>query len=364
MSSASITGSIVGTLPAPLVVRRFGLKATLIAASLGVPIVGLFRSMHVAGTVLIGAAFLAGFISAIWAVCLPPVVAALTAENKRALGFSLWTGWGIGLGIVCGVLGGRLPGWIQQLGLASNPTTAKQYALVLGCVLAAMSPLLLAQLTVSDHADTKPRIVPHSPFLTRYMIAFGVWGLAVGSFNPFFSAYFARQLQVPVDRIGIIFSASHVTQLVGVLAAPAILRRFGSVSGIAAMQFGAALMLGTLAFPLPAYAAGAVYTLYMMFQFMSEPGIFTLLMSNALPAERSGVSALNFLVTNCSMALAAAVAGMAVKRFGYPPVLITAAAMAGLAAFLFGTLLVPWDRRNPSASHEFASAASNPHSEI
>ena len=49
--------------------------------------------------------------------------------------------------------------------------------------------------------------------------------------------------------------------------------------------------------------------------------------------ERSGAAALNFLIISAGQAVSAALAGFAVRRFGYAVVLIGAASTAVLAAF-------------------------------
>jgi MFS family permease len=340
VTGVATAGTLIGALPAAAVLRRFGLKHSLMAASAGVALMCLVRALLTGKAAIIGVAFVNGLISAVWASSLPPVVAALTNTRNRPLGFSLWTSWGVGLGVVCGTLAGQMPGWIVRLGLASSVVHAKQAALVVGGSAALFSPLLLATVAVPRDEKPSPRMLPRGPFVTRFLIAYGVWNLAVGAFNPFFTAYFSRELHIPVDRIGIVFSLSHAAQLGGLLAAPAILRRLGMVPGIASLHLGVAVVLGMLALgPRTFWAAAALYMAYMAFQYMGEPGVFTLLMTQVETNERAGVSALNFFITSASQAASAAVAGMAVTRYGYPAVLSTASAIGALAAFLFWFLL-------------------------
>ena len=87
--------------------------------------------------------------------------------------------------------------------------------------------------------------------------------------------------------------------------------------------------------------AAAAYTGYMAFQYMSEPGMFTLLMESVAVAERNSASALNFLVTFAGQAIAASAAGWMLARFGYPPVLAAGAAICVAAALLLRGLLRP-----------------------
>src|ERR1700759_1775186 len=95
VTAAMSVGSIVGSLPAAIVVRRLGLKRTLIFTSLGVPLLSVCRATALGGPWLRATAFFSGVTSAIWAVSLVPIVATLTTERNRALGYTIWSGWGM-----------------------------------------------------------------------------------------------------------------------------------------------------------------------------------------------------------------------------------------------------------------------------
>jgi MFS family permease len=339
VTAAVSAGSIAGSLPAAVVVRRLGLKRTLICTSLGVPLLSACRATALGGPWLVATAFLSGFTAAIWAVSLVPIVATLTTERNRALGYSLWSGWGIGLGVPCGILAGALPGWVSRWDAGAGPTAAKHISLLLGVAVALLSPIVLSRLPLEGPTPGRPKVFPRGPFVRRYLFAFTIWNIAIGVFTPFFFAYFARQLHLSVSQIGVIFSASQLVQVGALAAVPFILRRFGAVPGIAMMQTGAALSLAWLATGPSAAAAGILYAIYSSFQNMSEPGLFTLLMSRVDPAQRAGVSSLNFFAGAVAQAAAAALAGIAVVRFGYRPVLIFGATAAALSAFLFQHML-------------------------
>jgi predicted MFS family arabinose efflux permease len=135
-----------------------------------------------------------------------------------------------------------------------------------------------------------------------------------------------------------VFSAAQVAQAVAMFAAPLVLRRLGLTRGVAAMQLATALALAFLAPAQVAIFASAIYAAYLSFQYMSEPGIYASLMNHVSPGQRSGASALNFLVFFSGQALAASVAGAVVTRYGYPPMLFGAAMLAAVAAWLFSRL--------------------------
>jgi len=132
VTSAMSAGGIAGSLPAAAILRRLGLKRTVICASAGVALLCALRTAPLGRPWLIGTAFVAGTISSVWAVSLIPIVAALTNDRNRAMGYSIWSGWGIGLGVVVGVVAGSMTGWIRQAGLAAGDVPARQIALLIG----------------------------------------------------------------------------------------------------------------------------------------------------------------------------------------------------------------------------------------
>jgi len=60
------------------------------------------------------------------------------------------------------------------------------------------------------------------------------------------------------------------------------------------------------------------YMAFTAFQWMNEPGLYSLLMDRVPPERPEGAAASNSLVTSASQALAAMLAGAAFARFGYP----------------------------------------------
>jgi hypothetical protein len=162
-----------------------------------------------------------------------------------------------------------------------------------------------------------------------------VWNLATGSFNPFFNSYFATRFHLSAGRIGLLFSMAQVVQAGAILAAPLVLRRLGPVKGVAATLGAAAVAMAALGVGGGVGTAALAYTGFTVCQYMSEPGLYSLLMGGVAPGERGGAAALHFLVAYGMQAVAAVAAGMGITRFGYPAVLGAAAAVAAASALLF-----------------------------
>jgi MFS family permease len=339
IAGAFTAGSVAGVLPSAAFVHRLGLKPTLVVCFAGTAIACAMRTILLGIPALLASAFTGGALLSIWAVCISPVVASLTSERARPVGFSVIFGSGIGLGVLAGLVGGRLPGWFLSAGMATSQAGAKQIALLAAGAFSLLALWPLAKLRLEAPRARETRSYPMNPFIARFLLAIALWSFATGAFNPFFNAYFARQFRLPVETIGLVFSMSQALQVAAVLLAPIVLRKLGLVRGVAAMQAATAVMLAAVAVsPAPVMAA-VLYAGYSSFQYMSEPGIYTLLMNRVPPEQHSGASALNFLAVFGAQALAASVAGAVVSRFGYAAMLSGASAMAACAGLAFWWLL-------------------------
>lgn len=337
-TSAMAIGSIAGSLPGGLLSHRLGLRRTLLVCLSLVPAICVLRAVSSSAALLLALAFVGGVVSALWAITLPPVVAQITDERNRAFGFSVVFASGIGFGILAGLVGGYLP---RLLGFLAphGPLGAKRAALLFSCALAALALWPASRLKLDLATTPERRHYPRNRFVFRFLPAVAAWSFATGAFSPFFNAYFARNLRMPVERIGAVFAGAQLIQVLAIIVAPLIFRRFGLVNGIMYTQFACAGSLGWLAAVRGQWSSATAYASYTGFQWMSEPGMYTLLMSRVEKGERAGASALNLLAISGSRAIAAAASGAAFTRFGYTAVMAAVVAAIFLSGALFPILV-------------------------
>jgi len=328
MNGASRLGSLAGTLPAAYVAHRLGLRRALLAAIGGIAVLTLLRAYIVTSAPVVALAFAASAVFSLWAVVMAPSIAAAVEDKRRTSAFSLFFSVMFATGIAGNWIGGQLPGWLH----------GKRPALLVAAALCGSALVPALRLKPGTAAAPGARIYPRGPFIWRFLAPFAIWHLATGAFNPFNNVYLAR-LNFSVAEIGSIFSVAQMVQVVAVLLAPLVIRRAGLVTGIVYMMGATALALCGLAAELPGTQAVIAYIAYMSCQWMSEPGLNTLLMQNVGERERGGASALNYMVAFSAQTVAAFAAGALLGGFGYGPVLLGAAAAAATAAMMFKTLL-------------------------
>jgi MFS family permease len=340
IASASAVGGIAGAIPAGMLAHRFGMRKALLTCLTMVPLIFALRSIVSSEILLILLAFLGGLFITIWAVCISPAIAQLTNERNRPVGFSAMFSSGIALGILGGQVAGRLPGWLGWVASTTSPGRTKQLALLVACAFVALAVIPVSRIKFSSSPLVKERrVYPSGRFIKRYLAAIAIWTLAGATFDPFYNVYFSQYLHMSVQQIGSIYSYAQFSQVLAIMATPFIFRKVGMVDGIAYLQISAAITLGLLAFCSRVSLASVVYVGYMALHWMTEPGILLLLMNRIPPEERTGASALTFLVINIASAVAAALAGISFTKFGYPLVL-TVASIVGLGAAFFFRLMV------------------------
>ena len=344
IASAMTIGGVVGTIPVGILARSVGLHRLLFAAFISVPILFACRAFLVWLPAQIALSFLSGVCLALWTVSFSPAAAKLTDESNRAFAFSLLFSVGIGTGALGGMIGGYLPGWLQAMGASIHAADAKRFVLLLACLIAALAAWPISRLWLQTEPSGKRSARRFNPFLLRFLPSVALWSVVIGSFTPFASVYLARQVRISLPQVGLAFSASQLAQVVAVLIAPAIFRRFGMIAGIMYTQLATAAALIALG---SVRGVGLCVTVYLIFtaaQWMSSPGLYSFLMSSVQEDERSGASAACIFVTSLSQAFASALAGYGYASFGYRLMLPLVGAIAIAAAFVLRLLLGPSDR--------------------
>ena len=339
MSSVTSIGSLVCTIPAGLLLHRLGLRRTMLFCLLLAPIIYAMRAMFVPRSALLWLAFFGGLAGTIWAVAISPAIARLTDERNRSYGFSIVFSTGIGMGFFANLAASRMPGWFTKLSSGISALQAKQLVLLVSCAIVALGMIPLSRVRFAPLPPGERKLYPRGPFLWRFLLALALWSLVTGSLSPLANVYFSQHLRTSLEHMGVIFSFSELVQVACVLAAPFLFRKLGLVSGIVSAQLATAFLLVLLAATAAPFPAALIYVGYSGILWMSEPGLFTLLMDQVTPAEQAGASSLNFFVTSITQAGAVAATGSAFARFGYPVSLAAMAAVAVIAAASFWLLL-------------------------
>jgi MFS family permease len=345
IGAAMTTGTLAGSIPVGILAKRWGLRPLLLACFVGAPILCVFRTFFFAIEVQIALAFFAGVAMSAYAVCLSPAIARLTTPENRSFAFSIVFATGIGAGSIAGLLGGYLPDLWKSASASGHAAEGMRLVLLLssGITMLGVWPLLKLRFTTEREVKHKTRLF--SPFLFRFLPAIAVWSVATGFFVPFASVYFSKHLHMPLAKIGIVFSLSQLVQVFAVLLAPLLFRAFGTVTGVAMTQLATGGALFMMSRTENVSVAVVVYLILTGVQWMSGPGVYSLVMNRTSDEQQSSASAMQNVVTSSSQAAASATAGSLFERHGYSSPLAGGAGIAVIAALLLYVLLGSKERR-------------------
>jgi MFS family permease len=329
-------GNVAGTIPATFLVRRRGMRPLLFITLTAVPLFSILRTFILWLPAQYGLAFLTGVALCGWPICFSPAIASLTTAQNRAAGFSVAFATGIGLGALAGIAGGFLPRFFERTLPHATLVDGIRIVLQLACVLTFLGLLPLLRLSFAHHPDPPgKRTRIFHPFLFRFLPPFILWNVVTGSFPIFGAVYLQKSFGIPLTSLGAVFSGSQLLQFGAVLLTPLLFQRIGLNRGIAAAQAVTSAFLVLLAVTrFPSFAM-TFYLFYFAAQYMSTPGIYTLLMDSVPEQERSTASAVQNLSGALCQAATQAITGVSIVAFGYSPVLIAIAGVGVLTALLF-----------------------------
>jgi MFS family permease len=359
ITGALTLGNVAGTIPAMLLVRRFGLQRLLQFCFVATPFICAIRTLILWTPAQIGLAFLTGVAMCSWPICFSPTIARLTDDRNRVRGFSLMFATGIGLGSLAGVAGGYLPELLQHAQNAQTVVWGIRAVLWIACGAVLLGSIPIARLRLEHKAQPAgKRLRFFHPFLLWFLPPFVVWNVVTGSFPPFAAVYLQQHLHIALRNVGVVFAESQLAQFAAVLLAPFVFRRMGLIPGIACSQAATGLVLFWMASTHNPALAVATYLGYTSLQWMSGPGIYSFLMNNIPDEERGTASAIQNMSGAICQAATAAVTGACIVRFGYPTVLVGNGGVALVAALLFALLLGFAFKKGSST--DFTSNTSSP----
>ncbi|HTF68918.1 MAG TPA: MFS transporter [Edaphobacter sp.] len=352
IGGAMTLGSLVGILPAGVLARKIGVRRLLVFCFVAAPLAGVLRTVWMWEPAQIGLGFLAGIAMCSWGVCYLPAVARLTTEENRTSAYSLIFSASIGTSMLGGIVCGYLPQWLSMSGITMQAEDVKRLILFTACgiALVGLIPVLRLRIPVQSPDLPAPDVQPtrrrwtylweNNSFLLKYLTLMALWSAVIAAFTPFANVYLSRDLHIPMDRIGLTFSAIQAVQLCMGVLTPIVFRVLGLVNGIVATQLAAAFTLAFMAGARHGRLAIGLYLGFSAAQWMSSPGLYNLLMNETPDRERSTAAAMTLFCNALAGSAATAGAGILFSHFGYPRVLLGIALVAAMVAVLFG-LVIP-----------------------
>lgn len=348
VSGVSTVGTMLVMFPAGMLIRKFGVRSIMIGCYLVAPLVQVARVLWVQPQAQIGLALFGGMALASSGVCYLPTVARLTTEKNRTTAYTLIFAASLATSAIGGLLCSYFSHWISLTGMRIQPVTIKQIILLASCFVAALAMIPAVVLRVpppqehseadKDKGSVQGRL-RFSPALLRALLPVTLWAIVLAAFFPFGNIYLERVLHLSLARISVIFSIAQIVQLVMLALTPVILQRIGLSNGLLAIQVATGVTLAVLAGAHSESLAIVLFLLFSALQWMANPGLYDLAMTNTPDAQREYTAAALLFGNAFVSAFTTPAVGALYTRFGYRSPMIGIALLAFLIAAFSWLLL-------------------------
>lgn len=335
INGALTLGSVVCTLPAGILGRKYGVRPVMLVCLTAAPIVGVLRTLATQLPAQIALALVGGATMCLWGVCFLPAVARLTEENNRAAAFSLIFSISVGSSALGGAFCAHLPTWMASAGSALPSWQIQRFILIGAALLAAVGLGFARKLRLPNDTQAEDESLQgwkhllNTAFLRRYVPLMAVWSAMIAAFVPFANVYLTKSLHMGLGRIGTVFLFSQLVQLFSGLVTAPLFRWIGLRRGIAATQIVTGSLLMLLAFTHRVDVATALYLCFSATQWMSSPGMYNLLMRGTPDRERSTTASVVMFGNALVSSGATALAGIGFASFGYAWMFVLLGLVAG-----------------------------------
>lgn len=325
--SANNTAALLAALPAGYVSDRLGRKRALLLAAAGYTVAVAGMVWQQTPAALFALYVLSGLCQSLSSVTLAPFLMENSGETERTYLFSASFGVQM-LAVTLGYwLGGQMPGWISGAPAAETASAAvyaQALLVVAGLGLLGLLPLSLMRVTSGEkQAD---RLAPfryaaqHPALLGKLIVPLMITTLGAGLFVPFMNVFFRETHQSSDAVIGSLFAAGSFAMALGLLAAPPLAERYGSINAFILTQALSIPFMALLGFAPWFWLSAAAYLARLLLMNMTIPVYQAFAMAQVNTEARGTTAALISMGYSFGYAISPALSGQMQVQFGFAPI--------------------------------------------
>jgi MFS family permease len=348
IAAASLTaGGLVALVPAGRAVDRLGTRVSLLSACLLAAVGLALGAAAERAFAIYGAAFVAGIGTVTWRVTMGPVIMDLAPAHFRSQAFSWNVALLVGSGAVWMVGAGALAGWLEEI-VGVTPLNAQRITLLAGAIVTLTAGPFFASAGGGARPAEGPRSWPSAPprrdrEVTRQygvpVASVALWMLAPALVIPFFNLFFLRVYELPVDRIGLVFGASHVGTALVIFASGLVAARLGARRVLTVWTFAFGPLLWALGFVHFLPMALGLYFLQGIVSPATNPLIDEILLERAAPERRGLVSSYRNAATEIAGVVGAGLGGVVLAANSFSALFVVTGGIAIVAAVVLYRVL-------------------------
>lgn len=315
-------------LPASFVSDRLGRKSALLLSSglMALSILGIVVWRNPVGFVTMNMFF--GLAQSLLGVTVSPFLMENSGEEERSYLFSFSFGIQMMAGFVGNWLGGRLPTWMGTLSAVSSTNTVAYGWSLLSVVVISTLALIPLSFLKRKHRERgrRPLLTPfqyarEQPRLIGKLIGpILITNLGAGLLMPFVNVFYRHNYHQSDATIGTLFAIGSLTMGLGLLVAPPIADRYGTIHLVVASQAISIPFLFIMGFSPWFWLSAGAFLVRLALMNMSWPINQAFVMEHIDPAAQATVASLISMSWSFAWALSPTFSGWIQENYGFGPI--------------------------------------------
>jgi len=322
--SMGAIGSMVAAIPCAMLIARYAIKKMLLITTF------LFTASYFlmvttdVPLMILTASFLVGSLLSFARVATAPFIMRNSTREERTYVFSMYfANW-----MFAGIIGSYLGGHAQKLYALHVQAGAESYRFVLltGLIFGLLALIPFSMIRAKPPAENERSLVLNRKLLKdkgallfKLSFPFFLVGTGAGLIIPFLNLYFRDVFSASTEQIGFYYALVQVTMIVGTMAGPVLVKRFGMVRTLVVTELLSVPFMLVMAF------SGNISLVVASFLFrgalmnMGQP-IGTNFAMEMVPKDMHGLTnSITMIAWTSSWAISTQSGGWVIEHYGYAP---------------------------------------------
>lgn len=338
--SRGALGMTLISIPAALLLKKIRLKPILIITTI-LYVAAIFALTHLPiSSWLTILSLLAGMSLTFYRVAASPFFMRNTSPEERTYVFSSSFGMMLLASMAGSMVFGKMAAFLA--GYLGDGVAAYQYTFALSVLLGLSAVIPFGMIKATDPKDENgddkiswALLKKRSGLYSRLFFPSFMTGIGAGLIIPFLNIYFRDRFDLAPDTIGYYFSAVQTTMLIGILAGPILVRKFGMIRAIVSTQLISMPFMVVLAFTEYLPLAVAAFLIRGALMNLGNPIGRNFGMEMVEPGEQGLVNALMMVSWTGAWMFSTDIGGRLIEHYGYTIPLIIAVGLYMISSIMY-----------------------------
>jgi len=331
-------GSLIIAVPATLSAKRRDFRSIFSTSILILVITSLSQIFFTELGPLLTATIIGGMFTTYYSIAVAPFIMRNTTKKERTYLFSLNYANVLAAGIFGNIIAGFLPGLFMKLKFPV--VQSYEISLMLMALSSFFALIFVSKMNEDRIPDKQAKLkdifkIRDPSLLLKVTLPSFIVGMGAGLIIPFMNLYFKNRINLPVEKIGIIFSISQIFMFLGILLGPPLAKKFGKIRTVVITQFLSIPFMLILAFMEQYLLVAIAFFMRASLMNMAQP-LTTNFAMEAVPENEQEITNSTLSVAwTFSWTITTAIGGNLIQHYGFTLPLVIAALLYVISSILY-----------------------------